>query len=73
MTKKTFVSAGQKVQFDPFNGIRGPASSEVRKIVTGTVIAVYPAHKWFSAVYGKYKVRTSFKFCDIGDGVKILG
>lgn len=73
MTKITFVSVGQKVQFDPFNGIRGPASSEVRKIVTGTVIAVYPEHKWFSVVYGVHKLRTSFKFCDIGDGVKVLG
>lgn len=73
MTKKTFVSVGQKVQFDPFNGIRGPASSEVRKIVTGPVIAVYPEHKWFSVVYGVHKLRTSFKFCDIGDGVKVLG
>lgn len=74
MMNKALVSVGQKVQFDPFNGIRGPASSEVRKIVTGTVIAVYPAHKWFSVMYGrKYKVRTSFKFCDIGDGVNVLG
>ena len=73
MTKITFVSVGQKVQFDPFNGIRGPASSEVRKIVTGTVIAVYPEHKWFSVVYGVHKLRTSFKFCDIGDGVNVLG
>lgn len=73
MTKITFVSVGQKVQFDPFNGIRGPASSEVRKIVTGTVIAVYPEHKWFSVVYGVHKLRTSFKFCDIEDGVNVLG
>lgn len=72
MTKSP-VAVGQKAQFDPFNGIRGPASSEVRKIVTGAVIAVYPAHKWFSAVYGVHKQRTSFKFCDIGDGVNILG
>lgn len=68
------VAVCRKVQFDPFNGIRGPASSDVRKTVTGTVIAVYPAHKWFSVSYGrKYKVRTSFKFCDIGDGVEVLG
>lgn len=73
MMNKAPVSVGQKVQFDPFNGIRGPASSEVRKIVTGTVIAVYPEHKWFSVVYGVHKLRTSFKFCDIGDGVKVLG
>lgn len=73
MMNKALVAVGQKVQFDPFSGIRGPASSEVRKNVTGTVIAVYPEHRWFSVMYGKYKVRTSFKFCDIGDGVNVLG
>lgn len=73
MKKKKFVAVGQKVQFDPFECIRGFASGDVRAIVTGTVVAVYPAHRWFSVVYVVHKLRTSFKFCDIGDGVEVLG
>lgn len=73
MTENQRVAVGQKVQFDPFEGSKGTGIDDVRAIATGTVIAVYPAHKWFSVVYGKHKVRTSFKFCDIGKRVKILG
>lgn len=73
MKKRKFVAVGQKVQFDPFDDIRGFASGDVRAIVTGTVVAVYPAHRWFSVVYGVHNLRTSFKFCDIGDGVEVLG
>lgn len=73
MTKSQRVAVGQKVQFDPFGGSKGTGIDDVRAIATGTVIAVYPAHKWFSVVYGKHKVRTSFKSCDIGKRVKILG
>lgn len=73
MKKRKFVAVGHKVQFDPFEGIIGFASGDVRAIVTGTVVAVYPAHRWFSVVYGVHKLRTSFKFCDIGDGVEVLG
>lgn len=67
------VAVGQKVQFDPFDGIRMFASGEARKTVTGTIIAVYPKHRWFLVEHGMHKLRTGFKFCDIGDGVKILG
>lgn len=73
MTESQRVAVGQKVQFDPFADDKGFGIGEVRGNTTGTVIAVYPAHKWFSVVYGKHKTRTSFKFCDIGRRVKILG
>lgn len=73
MTKKTIISIGQKVQFDPWEDIKGIGIKEVRKIVTGTVIAIYPKHQWFLVEYGEHKVRTGFKFCDIGDGVNVLG
>lgn len=73
MMNKALVAVGQKAQFDPWDGISGTGVKEFRKVVTGTVIAVYPEHKWFSVVYGVHKLRTSFKFCDIGDGVKVFG
>lgn len=73
MTKKTFVSAGQKVQFNPWDDIKGVGNNDFCTTVTGTVLAIYPKHQWFSVVYGLHKLRTSFKFCDIGDGVKIIG
>lgn len=73
MIKKTFVSVGQKVQFDPWDDLKGIGIKEVRKTVTGTILAVYTKHQWFLVEYGIHKMRTGFKFCDIGDGVKILG
>lgn len=73
MMMNTPVKVGQKVQFDPWNDLKGLGIKEVRSAVTGKVVAVYPAHMWFSVVYGKHRLRTSFKFCDIGDGVIVLG
>lgn len=73
MLRKTLVTVGQKVQFDPWDGIKCIGAKELRRVVTGTVIAVYQKHHWFLAEYGIHKLRTGFKFCDIGDGVEILG
>lgn len=73
MLRKTPVTVGQKVQFDPWDGISGTGVKELRKVVTGTVIAVYPKHRWFLVEYGEHKLRTGFKFCDIEDGVNVLG
>lgn len=68
------VKVGQKVRFDPLDYISVMGSLEVRgTIVTGTVVGVYKKHKWFSVEYGEPKQRTSFKFCDIGQEVTIIG
>ena len=67
------VNAGQKVQFDPFETATGYGVEACRGAVVGTVANVYPEHKWFSVVYGDAKQRISFKFCDIGERVKIIG
>ena len=68
------VKVGQKVQFDPLNYICGLGAEEVRgTIVTVTVVDVYEKHKWFSVEYGDPKQRASFKFCDIGEAVTVLG
>lgn len=70
------VEVGQKVQFDPFEPIRGFASEDNRgKPVTGTVVYINEPHQWFSVEYmcGTVKQRTSFKFCEIGKTVTICG
>ena len=67
------VEVGQKVQFDESTAAQGFGASDLRgNIVTGTVVAVYKEHKWFSVEYGKAKLRTSFKFVDIGGVVHII-
>ena len=72
MAKNT-IAAGRKVQFDPFADASGYGIGVCRGIVTGTIVKVYPEHKWFSVVYGNPKQRISFKFCDIGERVKFVG
>lgn len=72
MAKKV-INAGQKVRFDPFETAFGYGVEMVRGLVTGTVVKVYPEHQWFSVVYGEAKQRISFKFCDIGKSVFVIG
>jgi hypothetical protein len=68
------VRVGQKVKFDPAAYVTGHGAAEERgKIVTGVVVYVNTHHKWFSVEYSEHKLRTSFKFCDIGDKVQIGG
>ena len=72
MAKNT-IAAGRKVQFDPFETACGYGIEDIRGIVIGTIVKVYPEHKWFSVVYGEPKQRISFKFCDIGKLVMFVG
>lgn len=68
------IKVGQKVRFDPFAEVRGFCSGDFKgDYVTGTVVMVNEPHKWFSVEYGFPKMRTSFKFCQIGQAVKICG
>jgi hypothetical protein len=68
------ITIDDKVQFDPFYAITGFASEDNKgKLVTGTVVMVNYANKWFSVEYGVRKTRTSFKFCDIGQVVTVCG
>ena len=68
------VIIGDAVRFDPFYAITGFASEDNKgTTVTGTVVYVNYANKWFSVEYGNPKMRTSFKFCDIGEAVTICG
>jgi hypothetical protein len=70
---KIRIAAGRKVSFDPFETACGYGVEACRGLVTGTIVKVYPEHKWFSVVYGNPKQRISFKFCDIGERVKFVG
>lgn len=68
------VQVGQKVRFDPFNEMTGFGSSDNKgNIVTGTIVMINEPHQWFSVEYGEPKMRTSFKFCDIGKEVNVCG
>jgi hypothetical protein len=68
------VRVGQKVEFDPAAYVTGHGATEERgKIVTGVVVYVNTLQKWFSVEYSEHKLRTSFKFCDIGEKVQIVG
>lgn len=68
------ISVGQKVRFDPFIAVTGFASEDHKNNpVTGTVVMVNEPHQWFSIEYGNPKMRTSFKFCEIGKEVEICG
>ena len=68
------ITVYEKVQFDPFEAITGYASEDSKgNIVTGTVVMVNYANKWFSVEYecGGKTLRISFKFCDIGNTVRV--
>lgn len=67
------IKLGQAVRFDPFRDITGFASEGHRgRDVRGKVVYINEPHKWFSVEYGKPKMRTSFKFCDLGHGCQVV-
>ena len=70
---KQYVTIGQKVKFDPFDTVFGFGIDELRGDVIGTVVEINRDHKWFSVEYGHPKQRTSFKFCEIGKSVMLVG
>lgn len=72
MAKNT-IAPGRKVRFDHFVTARGYGIDACRGMVTGTIVKVYPEHKWFSVVFGEPQQRISFKFCDVGERVKFVG
>lgn len=68
------IFIGEKVRFDPYEYIGGVDIEFLRgHLVVGEVVEVNYAHKWFSVEYGCPAMRTSFKFCDIGSVVKVIG
>ena len=70
------IEVGQKVCFDPFEDTKGFGSRDNKgNVVTGTVVYINEPHQWFLVEYkcGKSKLRTSFKFCDVGERVTVCG
>ena len=68
------VRVGQRVRFDPYEYITGYCSDFIRGTkVNGTIVMVNEERRWFSVEYGDPKARASFKFCDIGERVKVFG
>lgn len=68
------IKVGQKVRFNPFKYLHVQGTSDIDAIVEGTVIYVSEAHRWFGVEYSDdgETWRTSFKFDDIGDNVKVV-
>jgi hypothetical protein len=67
------IKVGDKVEFDHLKDIKIRGLASGKHIVTGTVIEVYPEHQWFAVEYflgeDNTRLRTSFKFVDIGVSV----
>ena len=69
---KRHLTIGQKVRFDPFATDMCHNIGEIRCEVVGIIVEIHKGHKWFGVEYGDQKLRTSFKFCEVGKTV-ILG
>lgn len=65
------IQVGQKVRFDAFQCIKSSVE-RIKEHAIGTVVYVNNLHKWFSVEYGNNH-RTSFKFSEIGQAVKVVG
>ena len=66
------VIIGDTVKFKPFNGMKG-VLFDANEDVTGTVVMINYAHKYFLVEFGEHKLRTAFNFSDIGKDVTICG
>ena len=68
------INVGQKVRFALFDKVMGFASNDYRgRDFIGTVVMINKTNKWFSVEYvcSGVKLRTSFKFSQIGKDVLI--
>lgn len=71
------ITVGEKVRFIPsFVTTQKMMPEELKACkVTGEVVFVNYGHKMFTVQYadGDITAKESFKFCDIGEAVKICG
>lgn len=65
------IKVGQKVKFDPFKDIRTYGYIRTKKDVEGTIVEVFPDHRWFSVQYGEppNTFKISFRFEDLNECV----
>lgn len=68
------IKVGQRVQFDPFKGIRVTGMADLQETFEGIVHFVHPTHQWFNVEYvdNAGKRLIGFKFDDIGREVKLI-
>ena len=66
------IKLGQKVRFDPLEGMLFYGADSFRTTVTGVITAIYKAHRWFLVEYGEKKIRMAFKFDDVGETVNFV-
>lgn len=67
------IKVGTRVKFDAFGEFSSQGNIRAHLYTTGTVVYVNAKHKWFSVEHGNPKMRSSFKFCEIGKVVTIIG
>ena len=68
------IKVGQKVEFNPFEGMRAYGATAIDVDVTGKVIYINEPHNWFEVEYKSLegKQKTSFKFDEIGKAVRLI-
>ena len=61
------IKVGQKVRFDPFEGVNMTGMLDLHRKVIGTVKYINEPHNWFSVEYdsGAGPQRISFNFMDV--------
>lgn len=61
------IKLGQKIEFDPWQGLNGILGCREGVTTVGTVVYINNDHHWFTVEYplGKEKFRTCFHFVDV--------
>ena len=73
------VCIGTRVHFVPFIEDTRPRTineiRDARRKASGTVIYINKPHKYFTVEFNWHgqKMRESFKLCDIGEAVEVIG
>lgn len=68
------IKVGQKVQIDPFRGIRITGMADLQETFEGIINFVHPTHHWFNVKYTDNAGTrlVGFRFDDIGKTVELI-
>lgn len=66
------IEVGQKVTCKPYLGLKAFEASAQDEEHEGVVTYVNKMNRWFQVEYHKTRLRTSFKFDEIGRTVKLV-
>lgn len=74
--EKKIIEIGQRVVFDPLEGVditNGLMKNRGRTEYTGTVVYINEPHRWFEVEYyiNGIKSKIGFKFNDLGKSCRI--